>query len=102
MLLKQDLSVWQDIVALEGGRDWWSQIEDVLRHKALQHFVFVVTPAALASEYVRSEIRLRGRKARPSRPSRALTSAISGKCRAGSAMFMNWIDRSHQRLSSPA
>jgi TIR domain len=27
-LLKEDLSVWRDIVALEGGRDWWTQIED--------------------------------------------------------------------------
>jgi TIR domain len=27
-LEKENLSVWQDIVALEGGRDWWSQIED--------------------------------------------------------------------------
>src|SRR5208337_2271028 len=57
-LLKQDLSVWQDIVALEGGRDWWSQIEEALRSKALQHFVLVVTPAALESSYVRREIRL--------------------------------------------
>ena len=57
-LLKQDLSVWQDIVALEGGRDWWSQIEEALRSKALQHFVLVVTPAALASPVVRREIRL--------------------------------------------
>jgi TIR domain-containing protein/NB-ARC domain-containing protein len=57
-LLKQQLSVWQDIVALEGGRDWWSQIEDAIRSKALQHFVLVVTPAALASPVVRREIRL--------------------------------------------
>jgi TIR domain len=27
-LEKENLSVWQDIVAFEGGRDWWSQIED--------------------------------------------------------------------------
>jgi hypothetical protein len=52
-LRKRDLSVWQDIVALEGGRDWWSQIEDAIRSKALQHFVLVVTPAALASRVVR-------------------------------------------------
>jgi WD40 repeat protein len=57
-LLKQDLSIWQDIVALEGGRDWWSQIEDTIRSKALQHFVLVVTRAALASPVVRREIRL--------------------------------------------
>ena len=55
---EEDLSVWQDIVALEGGRDWWSQIEEALRSKALQHFVLVVTPAALASPVVRREIRL--------------------------------------------
>ena len=55
---KHDLSVWQDLVALEGGRDWWSQIEDALKSKALQHFVMVLTPAALASPVVRREIRL--------------------------------------------
>jgi NB-ARC domain/TIR domain/APAF-1 helical domain/WD domain, G-beta repeat len=57
-LLAENLSVWQDIVALEGGRDWWSQIEDALKSKALQHFVLIVTPAALASPVVRREIRL--------------------------------------------
>jgi len=57
-LNERDLSVWQDIVALEGGRDWWSQIENALKSKALQHFILVVTPAALASPIVRREIRL--------------------------------------------
>jgi WD40 repeat protein len=57
-LVKENLSVWQDIIALEGGRDWWSQIEDALRSKALQHFVLVVTPGALDSKVVRDEIRL--------------------------------------------
>ena len=61
--LRKDLeaeyfSVWQDIVALEGGHDWWSQIENALRSKALQHFVLIVTPGALASAVVRREIRL--------------------------------------------
>jgi hypothetical protein len=57
-LLSQNLSVWQDIIALEGGRDWWSQIEDALKSKTLQHFVLIVTPAALASPVVHREIRL--------------------------------------------
>jgi hypothetical protein len=35
-LLMNHLSVWQDIVALEGGRDWRSQIEEALRSKVLQ------------------------------------------------------------------
>ena len=55
---ERDLSVWQDIVALEGGRDCWSQIEEALRSKALQHFILIVTPMALESPYVRQEIRL--------------------------------------------
>jgi hypothetical protein len=49
MLEGENLSVWHDIVALEGGLDWWTQIEDALKSKALQHFVFIVTPAALES-----------------------------------------------------
>ncbi|MGB9368454.1 MAG: TIR domain-containing protein [Xanthobacteraceae bacterium] len=57
-LLKEDLSVWQDIIALEGGRDWWSQVEDALKSKLLQHFVLVVTAAALESPVIRREIRL--------------------------------------------
>jgi hypothetical protein len=58
-LLGENLSVWQDIIALEGGRDWWSQIEDVLKKsKTLQHFVLMITPAALASPAVRREVRL--------------------------------------------
>jgi hypothetical protein len=57
-LLRQNLSFWQDVVALEGGRDWWSQIEDALKSRTLQHFVLIVTPAALASGVVRREIRL--------------------------------------------
>lgn len=52
------LSVWQDLVALEGGRDWWSQIEAALKSKVLQHFVLIVTAGALASSIVRREIRL--------------------------------------------
>jgi hypothetical protein len=57
-LVEHDISIWQDIVALEGGRDWWSQIEEALKSKALQHFILVVTPAALESPIVRREIRL--------------------------------------------
>ena len=57
-LEKQNLSVWQDLVALEGGRDWWSQIEDALKSKALQHFILIITPGALDSPFVRREIRL--------------------------------------------
>ena len=50
--------VWQDLIALEGALDWWSQIEAALRSKELQHFVLIVTKCALASDAVRREIRL--------------------------------------------
>jgi hypothetical protein len=61
--LRRDLefrgfSIWQDIIALEGGRDWWGQIEAALKSKELWHFVLVVTPQALESSMIRREIRL--------------------------------------------
>jgi WD40 repeat protein len=58
ILEAENLSVWHDIVALEGGVDWWSQIEDALKSKTLQHFILVITPGSLASREVRREIRL--------------------------------------------
>jgi hypothetical protein len=57
-LSRESLSIWQDIVALEGGRDWWTQIEEALKSKILQHCIFVLTPAALESPILRREIRL--------------------------------------------
>ena len=83
-LRKEDLSVWRDLVALEGGRDWWSQIEEAIRSKALQHFVLVVTPAALASPIVRREIRLARQEGKTVSPVKAPGSANLEKYRAGS------------------
>jgi hypothetical protein len=51
-------AVWQDLVALKGGADWWSQIETALKSKALQHLILIVTPGALVSTVVRREIRI--------------------------------------------
>ena len=42
LLEQEDLSVWQDLVALEGGEDWWTQIEKALRSKDLQYFDFIL------------------------------------------------------------
>ncbi|MFZ1104159.1 MAG: toll/interleukin-1 receptor domain-containing protein [Hyphomicrobiaceae bacterium] len=80
--------IWQDLIALEGGRDWWSQIEGALKSNALQHFILVVTPQALASHVVRREIRLARQEGKTSCRSRArgsrIGSEISTRCRAGS------------------
>jgi hypothetical protein len=49
-LQKESLSIWQDLVALEGGRDWWSQIEDALKSKVLQHFVLLANAAGVMTK----------------------------------------------------
>lgn len=48
--------VWQDIVELEGGKDWWLQIEAAI--KSVEFLVMVMTPGALASQTTRREWRL--------------------------------------------
>ena len=54
-LEKQQIKLWQDLVALEGGRDWWLQITEALDN--VQFMALVVTPNALKSEIVRKEWR---------------------------------------------
>jgi hypothetical protein len=49
----EGLSVWQDLVALEGGRDWWAQVEETLRAPSLQHFLIVLSERSLQSPVVR-------------------------------------------------
>ena len=58
LLQKQEVSVWQDLVALESGLDWWRQIENAIRSPTLQHLLLIVTPLALKSSITRAEIRL--------------------------------------------
>jgi len=48
--------IWQDIVELEGGKDWWLQIEAAI--KSVEFLVMVMTPGALASQTTRKEWRL--------------------------------------------
>jgi hypothetical protein len=46
-------AVWQDVLDMQGGEEWWLQIEDrIAQAKAV---VLVVTPTALASQVVRRE-----------------------------------------------
>ena len=53
-----DLAIWQDLADLEGGRDWWHEIERVVRDSNLEYLVLVMTPKALQSDVVRKEWRL--------------------------------------------
>jgi TIR domain len=54
-LEKQNISLRQDRVGMEGGRDWWSQITEALDDVAFM--ALVATPNALKSEIVRKEWR---------------------------------------------
>ena len=54
-LAAEGLSLWQDLVAMEGGRDWWRQIEEAIG-KA-EYLVLLLTPKALESEVCAKEWR---------------------------------------------
>jgi hypothetical protein len=54
-LSAQGIAVWQDRVGMEGGRDWWLQITDVL--DKVDFMVLIMTPRAVESEIVRKEWR---------------------------------------------
>jgi hypothetical protein len=57
-LEKAGFTLWQDLIALRGGRDWWAQIERALKASSVEHLVLVVTPGALTSSMVQKELRL--------------------------------------------
>ena len=50
-----DFSIWQDLIAMEGGRDWWQQITDALDQ--VEYMILVATPAAMQSSVVAKEWR---------------------------------------------
>lgn len=54
-LQKENIPLWQDRIGLEGGRDWWLQIEAALDQ--VEFMALVITPNALTSETVRKEWR---------------------------------------------
>lgn len=46
-------SLWRDLADMEGGRDWWQQIEEAIR--AVEYLVLAITEGALRSDVVRKE-----------------------------------------------
>src|SRR5438874_13662454 len=46
-------SLWQDVVDMEAGEQWWPQIEEAIQRSTVM--VLVLTEAALASRVVRDE-----------------------------------------------
>src|SRR5262249_419223 len=56
MLEAEGLSLYRDLSDLEGGVDWWRQVETAI--KSVEHVVLVLTPTAAQSRYVRDEWKL--------------------------------------------
>src|SRR5712692_3936561 len=52
---RPEITLWQDVISEEGGRDWWLQITEAIDH--VEFMVLVMTPAAMKSETVRKEWR---------------------------------------------
>ena len=63
-------TLWQDLVTLEGGRDWWTQIEETIKSRSIEHLVLVLTPAALESPIIKKELRLARQQGRQVSPVR--------------------------------
>ena len=82
LLEAEGLSLYRDLNDLEGGEDWWRQVEAAIR--SVEHVVLVLSPAALRSPLrgARMEARAPGRPGR-SRRSLARASSTSRICRAG-------------------
>ena len=55
-LESEGFSLWQDRTQMEGGKDWWEQIDAALR--VVEYMVLVLTPAAVRSDIVVREWRL--------------------------------------------
>jgi hypothetical protein len=53
---KYGFSIWQDLTDLEGGVEWWQQIDYAIRH--VNSMVLVITGGALDSKEVRKELQL--------------------------------------------
>jgi len=77
-------AIWQDVVALRGGRDWWSQIEETIRAPSVEHLVLVVSESSLDRPVIRQEIRLARQEAVQVTP-------VLGEAALNPATFPRWL-----------
>src|SRR5215510_9145962 len=61
-------TLWQDLIALEGGLEWWTQIEQAIKSPSIEHLVLVVTPGALERPIIKKELRLARQEGRQVSP----------------------------------
>ena len=83
-------SLWHDLSDMEGGRDWWQQIEEAIR--AVEYLILVITEGALRSDIVRKEWRLARQEGR------CVIPVLAGSGLTDSAAFRalpGWMQRAH-------
>ena len=89
-LRAEGFSLWRDLADMEGGRDWWQQIEEAIR--AIEYLILVITAASLRSEYVRKEWRFARQEGR------CVIPVLVDKDLTGSEAFRalpGWMQRAH-------
>jgi WD40 repeat protein len=86
-LSAENLSLYRDLTHLEGGVDWWRQVEEAIR--TVEHVVLVLTPAALASPYVAREWRLARQEGKQVSP-------IQGPGALDFTKLPSWMARAHR------
>src|SRR5215510_9736086 len=67
-LEERGFTLWQDLIALEGGLEWWTQIEQAIKSPPIEHLVLVVTPSALERPIIKKELRLARQEGRQVSP----------------------------------
>ena len=78
--------LWQDVIAMEGGRDWWLQITDALDN--VEFMALVITPNALKSDTVRKEWRY-------ARQQGVCVYPIKGSPKVDFAAMPRWMSAKH-------
>jgi len=87
LLEAQGLSLYRDLNHLEGGEDWWRQVEAAIR--TVEHVVLVLSPAALRSPYVAAEWKIARQEGRRVSP-------VSGPGELDFSHLPRWMERAHR------
>jgi hypothetical protein len=90
LLGAEGLSLYRDLSDLEGGEDWWRQIESAIRR--VEHVVLVLSPAALQSPYVTREWKLARQEGRKVSP-------VAGPGDLDFSHLPRWMERAHRPAS---
>jgi WD40 repeat protein len=83
----EGLSLYRDLSHLDGGEDWWRQIEAAIR--SIEHLVMVLTPKALESRYVADEWKLARQEGKPVWP-------VIGPGELDFSHLPHWMARAHR------